>query len=128
MVTSIIKHAINGEDRYLLWESIVDAPVSFGLTLEEIKLLWEDKYQRGRGYQDFESRLLRQGGPHSIEDVLDLNRAGARETCLSIEQIVDYFFVRRGDGAKPVGKTMAELDAEEENARATATPNEENNA
>jgi hypothetical protein len=99
----IIKHAMpDGEERYLVWSTIVDAPVTFGVTLEELRSYWQDEYGR-LSLADFDRRFTCGGDPETLEYVQPTNRAGVGETRLSIEQIVDYYFVRRGKGEQPRG-------------------------
>lgn len=103
MPTYIIKHTLpTGEDRYLAWSTIVDAPVTYGVTLQELRDYWQGEYGR-RGLADLDRRLANGGDPETLARVQPTNRAGVDETRLSIEQIVDYYFVRRGKGERPRG-------------------------
>lgn len=94
------------EDKYLIWSSIVDAPITMGWTLEELTDHVREESGR-RGLDELPARLARveQKGTSATQDdhVVDtiwLNRAGAGETCMSIDQIIEYY-VRNGDPQKP---------------------------
>lgn len=88
-------------DHYLEWSTIVDAPVTFGMTLEE----FQDYYRQRYGEHDFErlsERLKRveEKGTSSIndknvDDTISFNRAGPKESCLSREEIVEWYCRRK---------------------------------
>lgn len=115
MPTYIIKHTMpnDGEERCLLWSSIVDAPTSYGVTIDEIRDWWREEYGRS-GLERLDAELARptSGRVTTLSDVWVTNRAGAGETRLSIEQIVDYYFVRKGEGERPVGESWKDIHAE----------------
>ena len=103
MGTKIVKHAVRGKDRYVLWSSICDAPTLFGCTLRQLKNYWREEYGRS-GLEDLE-RGLESGHKRifTVAEVSSINRAGKDSTHLTDEQIVDYYFVRCGEGEQPVG-------------------------
>lgn len=95
---------------YLEWSSVVDAPVTTGMTLPELRRYIREEYGRD-GLRFLPERLERvklKGSSTlddaSADDVLSFNRAGESETRLSKEQIIDYYCRRQGIGAKPRGK------------------------
>lgn len=103
MGTFIIKLA----DHYLEWSSIVDAPVTHGMTLEEFKAYYRDEYGRNDFELKFPRRLARveQKGTsaHDSADVDDLiwgNCAGPGGTQLHREEIIE-FYVRRKSRITP---------------------------
>lgn len=80
--------------RYIDWSTIVDAPVSGALTRAEIKEHWKSRY--GSTSADIATRLKdadRYGTDcldHSpIARVIAGNRAGPRESELTLAQIID---------------------------------------
>lgn len=95
------------EGKYLIWSSIVDAPITMGMTLAELTEHVRNESGR-RGLDDLPARLARVdvNGTSAMDDksAIDtvwLNRAGAKETCMTVAQIVEYY-VRQGDpNAKP---------------------------
>lgn len=101
---------IDGDKSYYLeWSTIVDAPVTSGMSLEEFRGYFRDEYGR-KSMADLEDRLKRveEKGTSSImhdsvDDVIALNRAGKEETRLTLEQIIEGY-CRGQDGAKiPLG-------------------------
>jgi len=95
------------EDRYIIWSTIVDAPITFGMTLEELTEYVRDESGR-RGIEELKSRLERvelRGTSSMLDrsavDTVWLNRAGAGETCMSVEQLTEYF-VRKRDPDAPL--------------------------
>ncbi len=95
--------------KYLLWSTVVDAPVTRGGSVEELREYvqeWEGK----RGLAELEQRLERveQKGTSSYmhasaEEVVWLNRAGKGETCMTIPQLVEHYVTNGGQGELPVG-------------------------
>lgn len=102
MPSYIIKLEHNGESRYLEWSTIVDAPVTYGMPLEEFKVSYIQRYRHST-LQALEERLKRveQTGISaidygSIEELIAVNRAGPNETELTLEEIIrDYFYEPR---------------------------------
>lgn len=109
MPTYIIKLDTPVGPRYMAWSTIVDAPVTYGLTLEEFKSYYQEEYGR-QGMFELDGRLdrverfgtsCRYG--RNADELIKHNRAGKDETCLSRDQIIDYYCIRRDDGDPPVG-------------------------
>ena len=100
MGTSIVKHVIRGEDRYLLWSSIVDAPVTMGMSLTALENYWREEYGK-RGLEDLRRRL-EHSKTCSVFDLVDGNRAGDGETELTEEQIIAFYFESEMVGAPPM--------------------------
>jgi hypothetical protein len=99
------------EGRYLIWSGIVDAPITMGMTLEQLTEYVREESGRV-GLERLPGRLERveRTGTSAMNhgnviDTVWLNRAGARESCMTLEQLIDYY-VRNGDTGKPlpVGK------------------------
>lgn len=75
------------DNEYVEWSTVVDAPVSYVLTRDEIK--------RAVGGPDIEERLNRadERGTSMLAPAITLeslavcNRAGPKESCLSLEEI-----------------------------------------
>jgi hypothetical protein len=95
--------------RYLEWSSVVDAPVTCGMTRGEFRDWYKREYGAS-GMAGLEDRLRRadEKGTSSYfhasaEDQLQHNRAGNHETTLTLDQIVDFYCVRRGVGDPPTG-------------------------
>lgn len=95
-------------DRYLVWSTIVDAPITFGMELDDL-IDWL-RENMGKDYSErfVETRLPRieRTGTSSGETIAELivvNRAGAGSTRLTLGQITDFFCVRCGEGEQPTG-------------------------
>jgi hypothetical protein len=81
------------EDLYFEWSTIVDAPVTYGMTLEQL----EDhiRYRYGQeGIDELPKRLERvekQGtsinANYTVDEIIKGNRAGDNEKCLTKKQI-----------------------------------------
>lgn len=98
----ICKIPYEGEDYYLIWSSIVDAPVTFGMKLEEFTDFMRE--EEGQRYMKTEhshrmERVDRFGTSiyrgESVEDLIILNRCGPQEQCLTLEDIIKKYIVRR---------------------------------
>lgn len=89
----VVKHG----DMVLVWSSIVDAPITMGMTLDELRAWWREEYGRS-GLADLERDI--KGGLPELADEVCVNRAGAGETQMSLEQLVDYYVVRRDSKRK----------------------------
>jgi len=100
--------------RYLEWSTVVDAPVTFGMTLEEFRDYYRDEYGR-RGMAELERRLARveaQGSSahegSAAEDVIAGNRAGPNDRRLSRAEIYRAYCLR-----EPIRKGWVPAAAEE---------------
>lgn len=109
------RYILKLHEHYLEWSTVVDAPVTFGMTLDEFK----DYYQAQYGYngsQDLTQRLERverKGTSSHIhdnaEDVMAGNRAGRNETSLTPEEVYQAYclmqpvngWICTSDGWKP---------------------------
>ena len=86
-----------GANFYLEWSSIVDAPVTYGMPLEEFHEYYREEYGES-GMRDLPQRLKRVESKgcsswidSSAEDVISGNRAGPKETEFSREQLIEKF-------------------------------------
>jgi hypothetical protein len=93
----IIKLKDTDRDYYLMWSTIVDAPITYGLTLEQFQDWYREEYGKA-GLAEFTERMTRvvQKGTSSnlhssVEEVIKYNRAGPDETCLTREQILEKY-------------------------------------
>ena len=92
MGTFIIK--LNGEegDFYLEWSTIVDAPITYGMSLEEFKEFYKEEYGN-KGINELPARLerVKRTGCSAFNTTLDsllaCNRLGDNEVKISKEEI-----------------------------------------
>jgi len=90
--------------RYLEWSTVVDAPVTYGMPLDAFTKYWRKEYggDADRGdrlearLRDVEAKGTDSFSDASVDATIANNRAGAGETRLTKEQIVEYYCLRRG--------------------------------
>lgn len=106
------RYIIRLEDHYLEWSTVVDAPTTFGMTLDEFRAFYREEYGAS-GSQDLDERLARASvhgtsaySGRSAVDVMSCNRAGPNESRLHIEEIVEFYVRRRRD---PSAKAVVEF-------------------
>ena len=94
---------------YLEWSTIMDAPITRGMSEEELRDHVKEEYGN-EGLSRLPQRMarVREKGVSSYEDespteAISLNRAGEKETRLTMDQIVDYYCERQCVGEKPTG-------------------------
>ena len=99
-------------DRYLEYSTICDAPITVGMTRDEFRAYYVEKYGTS-SERDMDGRLERTDAKgtssrihNSVADVICYNRAGKNETRLTLDQIVDFYVTRRGEGPEPVGEKI----------------------
>jgi len=108
----IVKLEHEGIAYYLEWSKVVDAPVSYGMPLDEFKEYCKNLYGESgmRGLLYSLARVEAKGVSAidyaNVEELTGFNRAGEKQTCLSLEQIIDYYVIRRGEGDRPVGTAV----------------------
>ncbi len=92
MGTGIIKI----KDRYFEWSTIVDAPVTCGMTLGELNEYIQETYGKS-GTDELPSRMsrvfMRGTSFHNmtLDDVISGNRAGEHEACLTADEIYEKY-------------------------------------
>ena len=100
------------EGSYLVWSTVSDAPVAFGMTRDELEAWHRDEYGRHGAFAQRMERVDTTGtsfcayGVRSAEDTIWLNRAGPNEARLHREEIVE-FYVRRHEA--PTAEALAEM-------------------
>ena len=100
MGRGIIKLEKGGESRYLEWSTIVDAPVTWGMTLDEFKEYYRDEYG-AEGMRRLAERMARtelKGTSFyldaDVSHTIRHNRAGDCEACLAPDQIWEKYVDR----------------------------------
>jgi len=85
---------------YLEWSTVVDAPVTFGMSPDEFRQHYRDEYGR-QGAQDLEDRLARvetKGTSSRVDpdltSCIDNNRAGPDGACLTADEIYRAYCLR----------------------------------
>lgn len=99
----IVKLTHEGKDYYLDWSTIVDAPVTYGMSLEEFKAYYHDEYGRKECELGLRERLERveakgtsaRDACGSLTVLLRTNRAGDNEERLSKKAIIQKYCLER---------------------------------
>lgn len=94
------RYIVKLEDYYFEWSTIVDAPVTFGMKLDEFKEYYQEAYGT-EGMRDLDYRLERVEmfetssiTPTTIKEMIKGNRAGPDETELTIDEILKAYCLR----------------------------------
>jgi hypothetical protein len=102
MARFIVKLNDGHRDFYLEWSSVVDAPVTYGMSLAEFRAYYREEYGNS-SMDELERRLDRVNlrgtscfTADSAKDLISFNRAGKGETCLTLEQVIDAYCVNTG--------------------------------
>lgn len=93
-----ITDEVNQQDYYLEWSTIVDAPVTYGMPLDEFAKYYKMEYG-DKGMSGFAERMQRveEKGcsgyypDDKLEEFFECNRAGDHETQLDKEGILDKY-------------------------------------
>ena len=103
------------KDKYFEWSTVVDAPVSYAMTLEELTAYTKEEYgNQGIGELDRRIERCNKYGTSLIggnpEVILSCNRAGIDECKLTVEQIYDVYQNEESYNSyfKPVGAKNTE--------------------
>lgn len=86
------------QDYYMEWSTVVDAPISYGGTLEEFQEYYKEKYGN-QGMKDLPSRMERVEATGSschfdtngIDHYFNYNTAGENGTTLTKEEILEEY-------------------------------------
>ncbi len=97
MSRMIIKLTDSQQDWYLEWSTVVDAPITYGMSLEEFKAYYKEEYGRS-SMDELEKQLERveeigtSSRIHdSVDDLIAFNRAGDNESQISKEELIQKF-------------------------------------
>lgn len=86
---------------YLVWSSIVDAPITFGMTRDEFEGYYQEEHGLAgmRGLPHRMARVEARGtSAHDdldVDDTIWLNRAGPAEISLNKAEIIEWFCRRK---------------------------------
>jgi len=97
MAHYIIKLTRGDKSWYLVWSTIVDAPITYGMKLDAFKR----RHLSSDIAKNFEARMAlveKIGVDHeeykSMDGILSGNRAGPAETCLTKDEIIDDYCIK----------------------------------
>lgn len=93
----IVKLTDQKTDYYLMWSTVVDAPITMGLSREEFKEWYQEEYGN-HGMIDFDSRIERVDAKgtssmmdKNVEETVRFNRAGPKGAPISLQEIIRFF-------------------------------------
>ncbi len=88
-------YIIKLDNQYLLWSTVVDAPVSYGMkTQNDVALELEMRGQYTRNFPERMERVEKNGisaTDHTLEELFKFNRAGPNESCLTKAEIIAQY-------------------------------------
>lgn len=91
------QYIIKIKDYYLDWSTIVDAPLTYGMSLAEYKTFYQRRFG-SEAMPQLAARLQRSERygssampPQSAEQITSFNRAGPNEACLTFEGIYRHY-------------------------------------
>lgn len=83
------------KDKYFIWSSIVDAPITYGLTLDQLKEWHKEEYGRSVDIEERLERVEKYGTSlqrfTNVEKLIRLNRAGDNEEQLTLDEIYEKY-------------------------------------
>jgi len=91
------KFIIKIKDLYFDWSTVVDAPITYGMTREELEAYHLAEYGRAAHERDFDNRMRRvmekgtSAMSSTLNQVLICNRAGDNEAELTAEEIYEVY-------------------------------------
>ena len=102
------KYIIKLAGKYMEWSTVVDAPITYGMTLKEFRRYYQQEYGRVSMHDlDLRMERVERKGTSShlhssVDDLIECNRAGVNETNISKDEIIRLFAnePKRKRGAK----------------------------
>jgi hypothetical protein len=92
------RYVVKLADKYLEWSTVVDAPITDGMTLEEFTSFYKEKYGSYAMEFEFPKRMERveQFGIsaynyNNVDELIAYNRAGPEEICLTKEELIKEY-------------------------------------
>ena len=104
MPTYIVKLIKEKKAFYLLWSTVVDAPITYGLSLGELESYYRYQYgEHGMAALSERMRRVEEKGTSAHDDVsaeetISCNRLGKRGKTLSMDEIIQKYCEGRPDG------------------------------
>jgi hypothetical protein len=90
------RYIIKLEDKYMEWSTVVDAPITYLLTYEQLTEYIKDEYG-SQGLNNLSDRMKRveehgSSSPyHTTNQIIKHNRAGKNETHLSKKELIKQY-------------------------------------
>ncbi len=101
------KFLLHHEGVFVEWSTVVDAPVSEAMNLDELSGYIRNRYGE-EGIDQLPARIARAvekgtsciGPSYTFDDIVAGNRAGPDEAELSRDELIAEYFTRRMDGTQ----------------------------
>lgn len=90
------QYIVKLKDRYAMWSTIVDAPITNFVPLDEFTAWYRDRFG-SEGMKTLPERLTRVEAngtsalDETLNDVINCNRAGEGERCLSHDELFERY-------------------------------------
>jgi hypothetical protein len=113
MGRGLVRFERDGREWFVEWSTVVDAPITYGLTEAELRDYIREEYGR-QGSADLDERIVRCRGTGTSfrgetgPTVILGNRAGHNEALLSEDEIVEWYCVRREEPPEGIGREHEE--------------------
>lgn len=98
----IVKLTDKRRDYYLEWSTVVDAPVTYGMSLEQFRRHYQSEYGNS-AMREFDERMKRVEDKgtsslmhKSVAELVAYNRAGDNETRLTMKELIEKYCQRKG--------------------------------
>ena len=104
MGRSIIKLSKDDRDFYMEYSSVVDAPVTYGMNLDQFTKYYASRYGTAAMEFEFPDRMGRveEKGTSSfmyasVREEISFNRAGPNESCITMDQFIELYCLNNTD-------------------------------
>lgn len=87
----VVKLLDGDKSYYLSWSTVVDAPVTSGMSLEDFRDWYGDDAELDERLARVEAKGTSANHYKSADELIAFNRAGLDETRLTKEQIIDHY-------------------------------------
>ncbi len=91
----IIKLSEDDHDYYLMWSTVVDAPVTYGMASEDFKIYYKSEYGVSGKFKERMERVKEKGTSAylyaDVDELIEFNRAGENESCLTKDEIIKEY-------------------------------------
>jgi len=91
------RYIVKLDDYYLEWSTVVDAPVTFGMSLDGFRVYYQAEYGNAglpvlmKRLERVESKGISSLIHESADDLLTFNRAGPNESTLTRDEILTAY-------------------------------------
>ena len=107
----IVRFDVDGQPMYLNWSTIVDAPITYGMTLPELEEYVKERWGT-EGLKELPARIARADSErrssslergYTKESLVRNNGAGPGESCMTEEEIIEWYCRKQTEPPPDVG-------------------------